>query len=74
MHLFELLKKLAEMLRAECQINCLKNVITRKEIDTLQAERVQSKQLKTANKISDLSAKRLGVRIRKMLSFILKFI
>ena len=26
---FELLKKLAEILRAECQIDCLKNVITR---------------------------------------------
>ena len=31
MHLFELLKKLAVILRAECQIDCLKIVITRKK-------------------------------------------
>ena len=64
MHLFELLKKLAEILRAECHIDCLKKVITRKEIETLQAKRVESKQIKTANKSSGLSPKRLGVRIR----------
>ena len=57
MHLFELLKKLAEILRAECHIECLKNVITRKEIETLQAKRIQSKQLKTANKSTGLSPK-----------------
>ena len=73
MYLFELLKKLDEILRAECHINCLKNVITRKEIETLQAKRIQSKQLKTANKSSGISPKRLGVRIRKLLNFILKF-
>ena len=73
MHLFELLKKIAEILRADCHIECLKNVITRKEIETLQAKRTQSKQLKTANKSSGLSPKRLGVRIRKLLNFILKF-
>ena len=73
MHLFELLKKLAEILRAECHIDCLKNVITRKEIETLQAKRIQSEQLKTANKSSGLSPKRLGVRKRKLLNFILKF-
>ena len=50
MHFFELLKKLAEILIGECQINGLKNVIIRKEIDTLQAKRVQSKQLKTQTK------------------------
>ena len=55
-------------------MDCLKNVITRKEIDvTLHAKRVQSKQPKTANKSSGLSPKRLGVRIRKLLNFILKF-
>ena len=70
MHLFELLKKLAEILRAECHINCLKNIITRKEIETLQAKRIQSKRLKTANKSSGLSPKRLGKRIRKLLNFI----
>ena len=73
MHLFELLKKIAEILRAECQINCRKNEFTRKEIDRLQTKGVQSKQLKIANKSSGLSPKRLGVRIRKFLSFILKF-
>ena len=46
-HLFELLKKLAEIIRAECNIDCLKNAITRKEIETLQAKRIQSKQLQT---------------------------
>ena len=59
MHLFELLKKLAEILREKCQIDCLKNVLNRKEIDTLQAKRVQSKQLETANKSSGLSPKEL---------------
>ena len=73
MHIFELLKKLTEILRAECQIDYLKNEITSKEIDTLQAERVQSKQLKTANKSSGQIPKRLGVRIQKMLNFILKY-
>ena len=60
-------------MRAECHIACLKNVITRKVIETLQAKRIQSKQLKTVNKISGLSPKRLGVRIRKLLNFLLKF-
>ena len=73
MHLFELLIKLAEILRAESQIDCLKNLITKKEIDTLRPKRVQSKQIKTAIKSSDLSPKRLGVRIRKLLNSILKF-
>ena len=40
MHLFDLLKKLDEIMRAECHIDCLKNVITINEIDTLQAKRV----------------------------------
>ena len=71
MHLFELLKKGADILGAECHIDCLKNVITRKEIESLQAKRIQSKQLKTANKSSGLSPKRLGVRIQKLLNFIL---
>ena len=70
MHFFELLKLLDEIFTAECHIECLKNVITRKEIETLQAKRIQSKQLKTANKSSGLSPKRLGVRIRKLLNFI----
>ena len=73
MRLFELLKKLAEILRAECHIDYLKNVINRKEIETLQAKRMQSKQLKTANKSSGLSPKTLEVRIRKLLNLILKF-
>ena len=50
MHLNERQKKLAKILRAECQIDCLNNVITRKENDTPQAKRVHSKQPKTANK------------------------
>ena len=49
------------------------SVFTRKEIDTLQAKQVQSCQLKIANKNSGLGPKRLGVRIRKFLNFILKF-
>ena len=73
MHLFELVKKLAEILRAECHTDCLKNVISRKQIKTLQAKRIQSKQFKTANKSSGLSPKILGGRIRKLLNFILKF-
>ena len=73
MHIFELLEKLGEILRAECPIDCLKNVILRKEIDTLQAKRVQSKQFKNANKSSGLSPKRLGVRIQKLLNFFLNF-
>ena len=73
MHVFQLLKKLAEILRAECHIDWLKNVITRKEIETLQAKRIQSNQLKTANKSSGLSPKRLGVRIRNLPNFILNF-
>ena len=73
MHLFELLKKLAEILRAEGHTDCLKDVITRKEIETLQARRIQSKQFKTANKSSGLSPKRLGTRILKLLNLILEF-
>ena len=50
MHLFELLKKLAEVLRAECHIDCLKNVITRKEIETLQAKKSNQSNLKLQTK------------------------
>ena len=59
MHIFELFKTLTENLRAECQIDYLKSVITRKEIDKLQAKREQPKQLKAANKNCGLSPKRL---------------
>ena len=66
MHIFELLKKLAEIVRPECQIDT--------EIDTLQAKRVQSKQFKTANKSRGLSLKRLAVRIRKLLNFFFRIL
>ena len=45
---FELLKKSIKILRADCQIDCLKNVITRKEIDTLQAKSNLKLQTKSA--------------------------
>ena len=72
MHIFGLLKTLTEILRAECEIDYLKSVITRKEIDKLQAKREQPKQLTAANKNGGLSPKRLGVKIRKLLNFKLK--
>ena len=63
MQFFELLKKFAEILRAECHFDCLKKVITKKEIETLHAKKIQPKQLETSNKSSGLSPKRLVVRI-----------
>ena len=50
LHLFEPLKKLAEILRAECHIDCLKNLITRKEIKTLQAKKSNQSNLKLQTK------------------------
>ena len=70
--IFKVLKTLTNIFRAEYHIACLKTVITKKKIGKLQSKSVQSKQLKSTNK-SDLSPKRLGVRIRKLLNFILKF-
>ena len=71
--IFELFKKLTEILRSECEINSLKFLITEKEIESVELKRTSSHQLKSTNAVSGLSPKRLGVRIRKLLNFILKF-
>ena len=73
LHIFELFKKLTEILRSECKINSLKFLITKKEIESVELKRTSFRQLKSANAVSGLSPKRLGVRIRKLLNFILKF-
>ena len=66
MHILELLKKLAEILRAQCQIDCIKDEITRKQINTQQAKSSQLNQPKIL-KNSGLSSKILGLRTRKLL-------
>ena len=73
LHIYELFKKLTEILRSECEINSLKLLITKKEIESVELKRTSSRQLKSTNAVSGLSPKRLGVRIRKLLNFILKF-
>ena len=73
LHIFELFKKLTEIFRSECEINSLKFLITKKEIESVELKRTSSRQLKSTNAVSGLSPKRLGVRIRKLLNFILKF-
>ena len=72
-HIFELFKKLTEVTRSECEINSLKFIMTKKEIESVELKRTSSYQLKSTNAVSGLSPKRLGVRIRKLLNFILKF-
>ena len=72
LHIFELFKKLTEILRSECEINSLK-FITKKEIESVELKRTSSRQLKSTNAVSGLSPKRLRVRTRKLLNFILKF-
>ena len=73
LHIFELFKKLIEILRSECEINRLKYLITKKEMESVEFKITSSRQLKNTNAVSGLSPKRLGVRIRKLLNFILKF-
>ena len=73
LHIFELFKKLSEILRSECEINSLKFLITKKEIESVELKRTSSRQLNSTNAVSGLSPKRLEVRIRKLLNFILKF-
>ena len=73
LQIFELFKKLTEILRSECEIISLKFLITEKEIASVELKRTSSRQLKSTNAVSGLSPKRLGVRIRKLLNFILKF-
>ena len=73
LHIFELFKKLTEILRSECQINSLKILIAKKEIESIESKRTSSPQLKSTNAVSGLSPKRLRVKIRKLLNFILKF-
>ena len=65
LHIFELFKKLKEILRSECEINSLKFLITKKEIESVEINRTSSRQSKSTNAVSGLSPKRLGVRIRK---------
>ena len=48
-------------------------LITKKKIESVELKRTSSRQLKSTNAVSGLSPKRLGVRIRKLLNFILKF-
>ena len=73
LHIFELFKKLTEILRSECEINSLKFLITKKEIESVEIKKTSSRQLKSTNAVSGLSPKRLGVRKRKLLNFIIKF-
>ena len=73
LHIFELFKKLTEILRSECEINSLKFLLTKKEIQSVEFKISSSRQLKSTNAVSGLSPKRSGVRIRKLLNFILKF-
>ena len=73
LHIFELFKKLTEIFRSECEINSLKFLITEKEIESVELKRTSSRQFKSTNAVNGLCPKRLGVRIRKLLNFILKF-
>ena len=73
LHIFELFKKLTEILRSECEINSLKFLITKKEIESVELKRTSSRQLKSTNAVSGVNPKRLGVIIRILLNFILKF-
>ena len=70
LHIFDLFKKLTQILRSECEINSL---IKKKEIESVELKRTSSRQLKSTNAVSGLSPKRLGARVRKLLNFILKF-
>ena len=73
LHIFELFKKLTEILRLECETNSLKFFITEKEIESVELKRTSFRQLKSTNAVSGLSSKRLGVRIRKLLELYIKF-
>ena len=42
-------------------------------MESVELKRTSSRRLKSTNAVSGLSPKRLGVRIRKLLNFILKF-
>ena len=73
LHIFELFKRLTQILRSECEINSLNFLITKKEIESVELKITSARQLKSSNAVSRLSPKRLGVRIRKLLNFKLKF-
>ena len=45
LHIFELFKKLTEILRSECEINSLKFLVTKKKIDSVELKRTSSRQL-----------------------------
>ena len=71
LHIFELLQKLTEILRSECAKNSPKFVIMKKEIEWFESKRTSTRQLTSSNAFSELRPKRLGVKIRKLLIFIL---
>ena len=43
LHIFELFKELTEILRLECEINSLKFLITKKEIESVELKRTSSR-------------------------------
>ena len=59
LHIFEMSKKLTEILRLECERNSLTFFLTKKEIESVVSKRTSSRQLKSSNAVSGLSPKRL---------------
>ena len=72
LHIFEICsKKLTGVHRSEFEINSPKILMTKKEKESVESKRTSSRQLKSTVRVSGLSPKRIGVRRRKLLKFIL---
>ena len=73
LHIYELLKFFTETIRREQKNEVFNRFIEDSELDKLDEKRTTSKKLKPSNQFTDINPKRIGIRMRKLLNYILNF-
>ena len=73
LHICELLKFLTKTIRREHKNEVFNRFIEDSELVRIDEKRTASKKLKSSNQFTGINIKRIGIRIRKLLSYILNF-
>ena len=73
LHIYELLKFLTKTIRREHKNEVFNRFIEDSELVRLDEKRTTSKKLKPSNQFTGINPKRIGIRIRKLLNYILYF-
>ena len=73
LHIYELLKFLTKTIRREHKNEVFNRFIEDSELVRLDEKRTTSKKPKPSNQFTGINSKRIGIRIRKLLNYILNF-